>query len=102
MTIGEHAHRLILVCEHLQGRVPDVLWIDNGEVQAAVCFACADEVEAKDNADVPAMKTICVTCARMENIPIAAKMDDGFYDRRGERGENGEQWVKRFEVKGAD
>lgn len=91
----EHTHRLIIVCEHLldrANRFPDVLWLESGEVQAAVCFHCAHDVNAakEDNEEPPAaMRPLCTSCAGIAGIPVAAKMPDGFYEYH-ER-----QWVKQ-------
>jgi hypothetical protein len=51
-------------------------------VQAAVCHACADHTNhAPEDQEPPdAMKPMCVECAKVENIPVVAKMDDGFYE----------------------
>lgn len=89
----DHKHRLIVICSHLKPNgFPDVLWIESGEVQAAVCFRCAQDVNtAKDDtADPPAaMQTLCTTCAGIAGIPVSAKMPDGFYEYHEK------QWVKQ-------
>lgn len=79
----EHEHRMIITCEHVFATsIPEMLWIQSGEVQAALCLACAHGAnEAKADEEPPdAMKPICAECARIENIPVTAKMPDGFYE----------------------
>jgi hypothetical protein len=90
-----HEHRPIIICDHVNERpnkFPDVLWVESGEVQAAICLECAHEANISNQTgeDPPeAMKPICIECARIDGFPVIAKMADGFYER-----ENG-QWIKQ-------
>jgi hypothetical protein len=82
----EHTHRPIIVCGHIMERAdknPDVLWVEAGEIQAAVCFACADQTNSANDLDEDppeAMHPLCAECARLERVPTAVKMPDGFYE----------------------
>jgi hypothetical protein len=82
----EHTHRPVLTCEHVMKRsnkFPDVIWIDAGKIEAAVCFDCAHSAkEANVTGGEPpeAMRPICAECARVEGLPTNAKMPDGFYE----------------------
>jgi hypothetical protein len=85
-----HNHGPILICEHTgKNKSPDVLWIESGQVQAAVCFDCASKVDSDLDARLEA---VCATCAQIEGIPTAAKMPDGFYDRHDG------QWIRQSGV----
>lgn len=85
-----HDHRAVLICEHTgKNKSPEVLWIESGKLQAAVCFDCAKKVDS--DSDAP-LEAVCATCAQIEGIPTAAKMADGFYDRRDGR------WIRQSGV----
>jgi hypothetical protein len=84
--VTAHVHHMVIVCDHVRARPsgqPDVLCLQNGEVQFAVCFACTRQVNSGSDSDEPpeAFKPLCVECARICGIPTAAKMRNGFYER---------------------
>lgn len=82
------------MCKHVGRNVrPEVIWVEGGQVQAATCLACAEQVDASD-AELPldAMDAICAECAGLSGIPTEAKMPDGFYEWR-----SGE-WVRRADT----
>jgi hypothetical protein len=82
--VTAHVHHLVIVCDHIRARPntpPDMILLENGEVQFALCFACAREANCGTDSDEPpeALRPLCVECARISGIPTAAKMADGFY-----------------------
>ena len=82
---------LILVCEHVLARttVPEMLYIEGGDVLVATCLPCADaqnERHAKGIMEpLPGFRGMCA-----EHLGIdTAELQDGFYHMEAGR------WVKQ-------
>jgi hypothetical protein len=81
-----------MVCDHVRGRRPDIIWVVSGKVEAAVCLACADDIEANTMKVEDSLKMLCTECAQIENIPTVAKMPDGFYEWLDGR------WIQQIDI----
>jgi hypothetical protein len=85
----------VMVCEHvLRNNVPEMLYIEGGDVMVATCLPCADaqdERHAKGIVEpLPGFRGVCA-----EHIGIdTAEMQDGFYRQEAGR------WVKEVEAEG--
>jgi len=81
----EHDHRLIIVCDHVSsdGRI-EMLWIQDGQVQAVMCIACAHAFDESEESPAT-VSHLCTECARIEGLPeglpVTVQMADGFYER---------------------
>ena len=79
--------------ERTDGLGPDMIFVEEGRVTIATCFACADatnERHARRDMDMlPSLRPLCPEHAQAAHIPIATKMRDGFYERQDG------QWVRQ-------
>lgn len=78
----EHTHSRVVICDHISER-PDVIWVEAGKVQMAVCGKCAQKISAEDPEVESCLKPLCISCARVQGLPTTARMSDGFYEWRG-------------------
>jgi hypothetical protein len=84
---------LIVICPHVSpDDGPTVLWVENGKIQAATCFECAERINAGNG---HLAKPVCPDHARQYHVPIDETMADGFYELIGDPA----QWIKQPEVR---
>lgn len=72
----------VVTCHHVTAdNPPDLILVENGKTDVAVCFACADEVEATGFQDTGKLGVSCLHCAGLEGIPLTMPQD-GFWHRQ--------------------
>ena len=86
-----HDNRQVMIFRHVidNHAALEMLWLENGLVQAALCLQCAREANANPEALPETIRNFCADCTRPDGLPVAMKMADGFYKRHGG------QWIRQ-------
>ena len=75
----------VIACTHvIEGRAADVILCnDDGSVDVAACFACADEIDAGNQAAEALCSGYCGSCFA-ENTNLAGMAGPGFWVRQND------------------